>query len=246
MNEAIKNFIEKHSDLIDKEDFTSLYSESSAELGESTSELTRALLDADINPLNYLKAVPNYFLKGDASVVYFDIPNKIKSIGYGAFDYCTNLVDITIPNSVTLIDEEAFRHCEKLTSITIPNKVRTLGDCVFQDCTKITNLTIPSKVDTIPLWTVYGCTNLESVVISDGVERIAKYAFEGCPNLTTVVIGKGIHFIGNYAFLSCDNLTDITYRGTKAEWEKIMLGPGWSGANVKVVHCVDGDIEVTQ
>jgi hypothetical protein len=52
----------------------------------------------------------------------FTIPNSVISIGYGAFEKCSNLTSITIPNSVLSIGYDAFKECSNLTSITIHKK----------------------------------------------------------------------------------------------------------------------------
>ncbi|MBR3707612.1 MAG: leucine-rich repeat protein, partial [Lentisphaeria bacterium] len=41
-------------------------------------------------------------------------------IGRGAFEGCSNLVNITIPDRVTSIGNAAFRGCSNLKTLTIP------------------------------------------------------------------------------------------------------------------------------
>ena len=57
--------------------------------------------------------IPNYLEE------YGDL---VRSIGKGAFSYCTGLTSITILDSVIIIEQEAFRGCTGLTSITIPGR----------------------------------------------------------------------------------------------------------------------------
>ena len=45
---------------------------------------------------------------------------KVYSIGFGAFQYCSNLNSITIPEGVTSIGDRAFYSCGQLITITIP------------------------------------------------------------------------------------------------------------------------------
>ena len=46
--------------------------------------------------------------------------------------------------------------------------------------------------------------------------------FDGCTNLTTIELGAGISKIGYGAFAGCDNLTTVNFKGTEAEWQKIL------------------------
>ena len=64
----------------------------------------------------------------------YTIPNGVKSIGYEAFVYCTNLTSITIPNSVTIIGDLAFGEVDysSLTNVTFLGNAPSLGgDYVF-------------------------------------------------------------------------------------------------------------------
>ena len=46
--------------------------------------------------------------------------------------------------------------------------------------------------------------------------------FDGCTNLTTIELSAGISKIGYGAFTGCDNLTTVNFKGTEAEWQKIL------------------------
>ena len=59
-----------------------------------------------------------------------NMPNTLKVIGRGSFEYCWGLTSVTIPNSVTSIGQDAFYDCE-LTSITIGNSVTSIGQYAF-------------------------------------------------------------------------------------------------------------------
>ena len=47
---------------------------------------------------------------------HFVVPNRVKGIGYYAFEDCTSLTSITIPDSVTSIGMSAFYNCTGLKS----------------------------------------------------------------------------------------------------------------------------------
>jgi hypothetical protein len=70
----------------------------------------------------------------------YTIPNRVTSIGDGAFGQCINLTNVTIPNSVTSIGGWAFIYCTSLTNVTIPNSVTSIGEFAFSGCWRLTKV----------------------------------------------------------------------------------------------------------
>ena len=70
----------------------------------------------------------------------YDIPDSVTAIGAFAFDYCTNLTDVTIPDNVTTIGQNAFQRCESLTSVTIPSGIAVVGVQAFYCCYSLTDV----------------------------------------------------------------------------------------------------------
>ena len=65
MSDEIKQFIEKHIDLIEESKYFDLFSALYQEhLGPKTSELSQVLLSAGLNPLEHMRFVPMSFLFG--------------------------------------------------------------------------------------------------------------------------------------------------------------------------------------
>ena len=93
------------------------------------------------------------------------LPDGLKSIGYDAFGYCTDLESITIPGSVESIDESAFCSCENLESVTLSNGLKSIGYYAFGDCEKLTSITIPSTVTEIGDAAFEWCTGLTSITV---------------------------------------------------------------------------------
>ncbi len=58
----------------------------------------------------------------------YDIPNGVITIGWGAFDGCTNIKSIAIPEGVTSIHDQAFLNCNGITSFTLPESVVSVGE----------------------------------------------------------------------------------------------------------------------
>lgn len=167
------------------------------------------------------------------------IPDKVTTIGYEAFSYCTSMTDITLPESLTTIDDLAFLYCAKLTSITIPDNVTTLGKSVFIGWSHmesfygkyatsdhrclivdgrlaafapegLTEFSIPNEVTTIGDNVFFGCKNLTRITIPHGVETIAFQAFRECSGITEISIPESVTTIGGGAFASCSSLTSFS------------------------------------
>ena len=145
-----------------------------------------------------------------ASVTYKDVAYGVTSIGYAAFEWCTDLTSVTIPNSVTSIGERAFHSCSGLTSVTIPNSVTSIGYRAFYHCSSLTSVTIPNSVISIGEETFYYCSGLTSVTIPNSVTSIGERAFHSCSSLTSVTIPNSVTSIGEEAFMWCSGLTSVT------------------------------------
>jgi hypothetical protein len=152
----------------------------------------------------------------------YTIPNSVTSIGYFAFQDCTNLTSVTIPNSVTSIENWAFSSCTGLTAITVDalNSVYSSVDGVLFNKSQTTlircprgkagSYTIPDSVTGIEWGAFSGCTSLTSITIPNSVTSIGDGAFSGCTSLTSVWIGNSVTSIGDNAFRFCTNLTNVT------------------------------------
>ena len=142
------------------------------------------------------------------------IPNSVKTIGYGAFEYCYELASIEISDSVTSIGNNAFYYCRSLTSVTIPDSVTSIGDYAFENCENLESVTLGKNVKTIGYGAFEYCYKLASIEISDSVTSIDKYAFYYCISLTSVTIPDSVTKIGYYAFSGCQALTSVTFENT--------------------------------
>ena len=219
---------------------------------------TQLLYSIDINPLDYLEYIPDFFLNS-TSLVAIEIPNNIKSINRYAFYDCPDFTSITIPDSVINIGESAFAGYNKLQDIYITDiaawcNISGLDNLMGYGFDKknlylnnelITSITIPNGVKTIPSYAFRYCTSLTNITIPDSVTSIGWGAFRDCSGLISVTIPKSVRTISKYAFYNCSNLSNIKYTGTKNQWLKINHEYRWNeGSPIKTIHCVDGDLEL--
>ncbi len=132
-----------------------------------------------------------------------------------------DLSGATIEGNV--IPYEAFSNCYRLVTVVLPNGITKIGAHAF-------------------------CyTNLTSVVIPDSVTSFGG-AFNNIDTLTTATIGSGVTSLADGddygCFESCYALTNVTYKGTKAQWQALSSTKGYyfkSGVPATTIHCSDGD-----
>ena len=79
----------------------------------------------------------------------YAIPESVTTIGYGAFESCSNLTTVTIPASVSSISSYAFFYCSSLT--TIYAKATTPVDLSSQTSV-FQNVNITTCTLYIPIW----------------------------------------------------------------------------------------------
>ena len=148
-------------------------------------------------------------LYSNKDIISVEIPNSVKNIGDGAFEYFRSLKNIIIPDSVTSIGSCAFEGCRNLTNIEIPNGVKVIRIRAFRDCISLTNIEIPDSVEYIQNLAFNHCENLKDVKIPDSVIDIGSDAFSYCKSLKDVTIPSSVTYIEGNIFSSCSNLLSI-------------------------------------
>lgn len=102
--------------------------------------------------------------------------------------------------------------------VDLPRNLLKIEDHMFAKNTKITRATIPNNI-----------------------EKIGIGAFANALRLKEVIIPKSVKEIHENAFFNCSNLNKIIYRGTKEEFNQILLKDNWLKlAKSNLVSCSDG------
>lgn len=84
----------------------------------------------------------NSFYGSDISSV--DLPQTLRSIGYGSFSNAENLEGIVIPDGVSSIGSFAFYGCRAMTYAEIPDGLTYLGRKAFHGCTSLNAVELPA------------------------------------------------------------------------------------------------------
>ena len=118
--------------------------------------------------------------------VIFGTGSKLKSIGDGAFGYCSALSQINLPDGLLTLGGRSFIVCTSLNSIVIPNSVTKIGDYAFSECSNLQTVTISSEsnLEIINHSAFNGCVSLEKIFIPDTVTTMGYSVFAQCNVLT--------------------------------------------------------------
>lgn len=158
------------------------------------------------------------------SVSYNGQTYRVTSIGFYAFQNCSDLTSITFPEGLTSIDSWAFKGCTGLTTVSLPRTLTDIGNGAFDDCTNLVSVSYdPDGVPHIgqyvlddtawyknqPEGLVYfgksvyrykGYNAPTEVVIENGTLSIASGAFHYCPEIKSLIIPNSVKYIGSSAF----------------------------------------------
>ncbi len=174
-----------------------------------------ANLSADFNIFGYT------LLKYNSSNRNPKIPNRVKTICYGAFKN-SDIESVIIPDSVTNIQGGAFIDCANLQTVEIPPSVKEIGMEAFEHTPWLenqkdefvivgdniliksnstgANVAIPSGVRAIAYDIFKNNDNITALTIPNTVTHIFAGAFESSYTITSVKIPSSVVEIGYEAF----------------------------------------------
>ena len=135
-------------------------------------------------------------------------PN-ITEIGERAFANCTNINYLSMSDNLKIIGKEAFKACESLTSVTLGKGVTEVGEGAFENCYSIGSVTMTNEVISLGKSAFSGCYSLKRVTFSDTLTTIGERCFSGCSILENVEIPKSVTEIGSGAFEYCKAIVSI-------------------------------------
>ena len=185
--DELSKFIKAHVNEINNNNFAKVYEDTNDSLTPCllTSKLTELFLDAGLEPLEYMQAIPANYL-AYSKLTSITIPENITSIGRCAFSGCDGLTSITIPDSVTSIGSAAFENCSGLTSIVIPDSVTSIDHWAFQYCTGLTSATIGNSVKSISRYAFWDCASLKDIYFNGTKDQwnVIKKIDSGIKNCT--------------------------------------------------------------
>lgn len=96
------------------------------------------------------------------------LPEKLESIGEGAFQYCYKIKSLEIPAGVTVIPDRTFQGCERLESIQIDGDITMIGAEAFDGCVALTSMPLSKSLNLIGADAFRDCTALTDFQLVEG------------------------------------------------------------------------------
>ena len=139
---------------------------------------------------------------------------NIESIGYGCFDGCGKLKEISFPKRISVEGPSAFLSCNLLGTFITGDGVQLL-----RIGTDMREYTVPASIREVAP-SAFQQTQVERVAFKEGTIRIGGAAFRQCSNLESVTLPQTLEDIGGTAFSACPSLTSVIFMGDCPKTEK--------------------------
>lgn len=176
-------------------------------------------------------AIDDFAFKGSPTLTKVVLPMTIESIGNGAFEECSQLINIDIPNGalsqlgesvfassriksiklpegITELPRFTFKECRALEQVILPESLLKVGISAFIYCESLKSIELPKRLREIDVCAFAYC-GLESISLPNKVVVIPMSAFQGCPNLEQVQLSPYTSTIKTMAFSMCVKLQTI-------------------------------------
>ena len=178
-----------------------------------------------------LESIPDNTFQSYGNMKTIKLPNSIKTIGAGAFGYCSSLSAIDFPDGLKSIGDSAFHQCESLSWVHIPNSMETIGWGAFtytnvkelhiDDLISWLNVELSSGAHPFSIGTILESTEFQGhlfiagneakeIIIPPGITEIKPYTFQQCANIVSISIPSSVTTIGNSAFEYCTKLKAVS------------------------------------
>ena len=142
----------------------------------------------------------------------YTVPDSVLRIGEGAFSG-SSLAEIRLPERMDSIGSGAFMDCGELRSLIIPRGITVLEAGLFGECRNLRTVTIPDGVTSLVNATFMDCWSLGSIELPDSLTTIGGFAFYSCESLAEITIPAGVTVLESCAFSNCYGMSAITFMG---------------------------------
>ena len=119
------------------------------------------------------------------------LPEKLESIGKGAFRFCENLKQIIIPGSVKEIGNSAFSGCKALQQVQLQKGIKKIGSYTFSGCEALQPVQLPEGLLTLGAGVFNDCELFREIYIPASVNQIDYNPFDDMTNLEAIWVAPG-------------------------------------------------------
>ncbi len=165
------------------------------------------------------------------NVSHFDLPDRLESIGYSAFDYTpwmqgqpqgpvyldnwliTYVGDVptatfAIKEGTIGVADNAF-YKRGVKDIVFPKGLKYIGEAAFLSQPDLVSISFSEGLLSIGENAFSDCDKLLNVTLPEGIEKIGYGAFYDCDALERILLPGSLFSTGESAFASCSNLTNV-------------------------------------
>lgn len=138
MTNQVKEFIERHIDKIENNEFSNLFdiADTALPIYEDVGKLSKILEDAEIYPLDNLDYIPTAYFAGREDIVSYTTPNKVEEIRARAFQNCNNLTDLILYKDIKYVNAYVCRNCHleylEIQNPDIEFAIRAVNSCTIR------------------------------------------------------------------------------------------------------------------
>ena len=202
----------------------------------------------NVRRINDLEIANNAF-KGCEALTSLNLPNRVKTVGEGAFSGCTNLETLTVP--FVGGSEDANQTLGYLFNSSVPASLKTLvvtgnaaiGANAFDGCTGIENLYFKGMPESFAKNALGSCSSLKTLEVPYlsaskddavtgsylgylfGADTYADNSANVPASLKTVVV-TGTNGVNEYAFYGCSNIQNIAIENSASVGDHAFEGCG--------------------
>ena len=112
-----------------------------------------------------------FTFQGCEEITAVTIPASVKTIGFGAFQYCSKLAVLQLNEGLDMIVDCAFYDCDVLESVVLPDSVTVIGAGAFSYCPKLSMLILPENLEYVGNAIIDGCDALTLLGYRGSQER---------------------------------------------------------------------------
>ena len=180
------------------------------------------------------------------------VPEGIEYIRDGAFDGCSNLVNVILPTTLKQlgsIDDKrrAIIHRPggvfagtSISEIDLPNQVKRIPDRCFSNCKNLRKVQFPDELESIGWGAFRSDEKITEICLPGTVQTIEGAAFSDCKMLSRAILNEGLKFIGGNAFGNCSDLKEIIIPSTVDSFGSDIFKCGYGGNKTIIVKCYPG------